>query len=155
MMEKHELKKTSMASLHPIISESVKDGGQFVFYPSGMSMYPTIVEKEDCVVLIEAKELEKNDLILYLREGGKYVLHRIISKANGKYILCGDNQYVLERGISESQIIAKASEIRKPDGRTFNLCQIRAYRPSPKRFIIRQLYRFRSFLGRIKRKLLG
>lgn len=152
-MEQKSFMQTSMSSLHPIICESIKDGGQFVFYPSGMSMYPTIKEKEDCVVLVEAENLQKNDLILYLRDNGKYVLHRIISLKNGKYILCGDNQVVYERGITDSNIIAMAHEIRKPSGKVISLDEIRAYTPTPWQFVIRQIFRIRSLLGRIKRKI--
>lgn len=152
-MEQKSFMQTSMSRLHPIICEAIKDGGQFVFYPSGMSMYPTIKEKEDCVVLVEAKSLQKNDLILYLRDNGKYVLHRIISLKNGHYILCGDNQFVYERGITDSHIIAMAHEIRKPSGKVISLDEIRAYTPSLWQFVIRQIFRIRSLLGRIKRRI--
>lgn len=155
MSMNNRLTETRMKELHPIICESIKDGGQFVFYPSGMSMYPTIKEKQDCVVLQEAKNLIKNDLILYTRENGQYVLHRIIRVKNGKYTLCGDNQHTYERGLPESSIIAMATEIRKPDGSVISLDEIRLYKPKAKLFIKRQIYRVRNFLGRIKKRLLN
>lgn len=144
---------TSMAELHPIISESIRDGGQFVFYPAGISMLPTIKEKEDCVVLAEAKDLHKYDLILYLRDNGHYVLHRIINIKNGKYTLCGDNQYRYEYNIRHDQIIAMAEEIRKKDGTILNLLEIRSYKPSFLQSFRRTAMCLRMFAGRVYRKV--
>lgn len=107
--------KQKMSDLCPFIKESIRDGGQFVFFPSGDSMRPTIIPDEDCVVLVEPDNLEKFDLVLFTRPNGKYVLHRIINIKNGEYIIKGDNQNWTEK-TSEAHIIAKVSEIRKKDG---------------------------------------
>ena len=142
-----------MEMLHPIISESIREGGQFVFYPSGISMLPTIKEREDCVVLVEADDLHKNDLILYRRKCGKYVLHRIMNIKNGEYTLCGDNQFRYEYGITSDMIIAMASEIRKKDGHVITLEGIRSYKPCVSQYVRRMLMCFRMFLGRIYRRI--
>ena len=152
-MTGNSLTHTSMAELHPIISESIRDGGQFVFYPSGISMLPTIKEKEDCVVLAEAENLQKYDMILYLRDNGHYVLHRIMSIKNGQYTLCGDNQYRYEYGIRHDQIIAMAVEIRKKNGSIISLSDIRAYKPTLFISLRRASKCFRLFAGRIYRKI--
>ena len=150
-MNNHDFTHTSMEMLHPIISESIREGGQFVFYPSGISMLPTIKEREDCVVLVEADDLQKNDLILYRRKTGQYVLHRIMKIKSAYYILCGDNQFRYEYGITSDRVIAKASEIRKKDGTILTLDDIRAYHPPTGLYIHRILMCFRMFLGRIYR----
>ena len=152
-MNSDNMTRTRMELLHPIISESIREGGQFVFYPSGISMLPTIKEREDCVVLVEADDLQKNDLILYRRKCGKYVLHRIIDIKNGEYTLCGDNQFRYEYGITSDMTIAMASEIRKKDGSVITLADIRAYKPSSYLFIRRKLMCVRMFLGRIYRRI--
>ncbi len=104
-----------MEDLLPIITESIRNGGQFVFYPSGDSMRPTIVPEQDCVVLIEPKDIKKYDLVLFTRKSGKFVLHRIIKIKNGEYKIKGDNQNWTET-TSYDSVIAKVYEIRKKDG---------------------------------------
>ncbi len=110
--------KRSMNDLHPFISESIRDGGQFVFYPGGNSMLPTIIPNTDCVVLVEAKNLKKYDLVLFTRTDGKYVLHRIMKIHCGQYTIKGDNQNWTET-TTEANIIAKVSEIRKKNGKVY------------------------------------
>lgn len=108
-----------MTELHPLICESIRDGGQFVFYPTGISMLPTVIPNEDCVVLVEPKNIKKYDLILFTRPNGKYVLHRIINIKNGEYIIKGDNQNWTEKTTID-KVIAKVSEVRKKDGSVIN-----------------------------------
>lgn len=112
----NKTEKVSMEKLHPIICEAIRDDGQFVFYPTGTSMLPTIIPGEDCVILIEANHIKKYDLVLFLRQNGIYVLHRIVNIKNGEYIIMGDNQNWFEK-ITRDQIIAKVSEIRKKNGK--------------------------------------
>ena len=116
----------SMEELHPLINEAIRVGGQFVLIPKGVSMLPTIEPLKDSLVLVKAENLQKNDIILYKRKSGGYVVHRIIYIKDGEYIMCGDNQIWLEKGIRADMIIAKVSEIRKQDGRIFSSQQIRS-----------------------------
>ena len=110
-----------MEDMYPLICEAIKDKGQFILHPKGTSMLPTIKPIEDCIVLVEVDKLEKNDIILYKRNTGTFVVHRIMGMKNGNYILCGDNQTELEHGITKGQIIAKVSQIRKNGGKI--LCE--------------------------------
>ncbi len=107
---------STMNEVVPFIKESVKDGGQFVLFPRGKSMNPTIVEGEDCVVLTELCNVSVYDIVLYRRKSGKYVLHRIMKEENGKYTMCGDNQAEYEKGIEKDCFIAMVTQIRKGDG---------------------------------------
>ena len=115
-----------MAELHPLICEAIRDGGQFVLVPKGVSMLPTILPLKDSIVLVEKENLQKNDIVLYKRNNGMYVAHRIISIKNGEYIMCGDNQTALEKGITESMIIAKVDRILKEDGTVVDSQQIKS-----------------------------
>lgn len=129
-----------MAYLEPLIREAIRDGGQFILTPKGVSMLPTIVPIKDKIVLVEANSITKNDIVLYKRKSGTYVAHRIMRIKNGQYTMCGDNQFAFEKGIDSSQIIAKVSEIRKSNGavlshkdiqkgsRLFNLAAMRLYK---------------------------
>lgn len=95
-----------------VIQEVLDSGGEFQLYPRGSSMLPLIQEGRDWVRLIQkGKTLHRNDIILYHRSDGSFVLHRIIKIRSDGYVLCGDNQVQLERGVQEDQVIALVKEI--------------------------------------------
>lgn len=99
-----------------VIEEVLNSGGEFRMYPKGISMLPLIVPKRDSVVL-EKKEIssiKKHDIILYRRNNGQFILHRILKVCkNGTYVLCGDNQTVMEKNVRPEQIIGYVSKIYK------------------------------------------
>lgn len=107
-------KDFSLAELYPLIAEGIKSGGTYRFYPKGVSMLPLLKEGKDSVVLSEVSSLKKGDMVLYRRENGMFVIHRIIKKSN-TFTMCGDNQFLLEEGIKETQILAKVTAIYKKD----------------------------------------
>ena len=50
--------------------------------------------------------LKKYDIPLFRRKDGSFILHRILKVCNdGTYVVCGDNQTVLEYGVRDEQII--------------------------------------------------
>lgn len=52
-------------------------------------------------------KLLKHQVILYRRENGAYVLHRVMENSDhNSYVLCGDNQYRKEYGVQPEQILA-------------------------------------------------
>lgn len=99
--------KFSMEEIFPLIEEGIKNNGKFRFYPKGKSMLPLLVEGEDSVVFISPDNIKKYDMILYRRVNNGYVLHRVIGIRNEEYLLCGDNQCEIEKGIKKEQILAK------------------------------------------------
>ena len=88
-----------------VISEAVEDSGEFTLYPKGFSMLPTIRQNRDYVTLIKAFGLKKGDIVLYKRKSGEFVLHRILKINKSGILLCGDNQSVIESGITENDIL--------------------------------------------------
>ena len=109
-----EAKKIRMEQLAPLIEETLADGGTFEIAIKGTSMLPLLVEGRDTVVLAAVGDTpEKNDILFYRRSNGAYVLHRTLGSRNGEYIMCGDNQWVLERGIEHSQVIGKVCKITR------------------------------------------
>ena len=101
-----------------IIEEVLNSGGEFLLSPKGTSMLPLIVQGKDRVVLkkYDTSEPKKHDIIFYRRTDGTFVLHRIVKKAkDGTFVLCGDNQLVLEKGIATEQIIGYVTAIHKED----------------------------------------
>ncbi len=108
--------RMKMENMHPIITEALENNGEFVFFPRGKSMLPTIVPEIDMVTLIPPNNIEKYDIVLYKRKNGQYILHRVIKTKTNSFVMCGDNQLSYEKGILQSQLIAKVKCITKPDG---------------------------------------
>ena len=98
--------KINMEELVPLIKEVIDSGAVFRLYPRGESMLPTICQGEDSVDLAKPSELKKYDIVLYQRECGKYVLHRIVNIRGDLCDMCGDNQLEIEKDIPASSIIA-------------------------------------------------
>ena len=139
-----------MEDMCPLIREAIKDNGQFILHPKGTSMLPTIKPIVDSIVLVEFDNLEKYDIILYKRNVGTFVVHRIMGIKNGQYILCGDNQFDLEYGILPEQIIAKVSQIRKSNGSVLCEEDIRAplvnLKLNIRRLYMKLIFRTKQFL---------
>ena len=99
-------KDLKMEQLMPLIRERWAAGQTVRFSPRGVSMLPMLRQGLDSVVLSPLPDkLEKYDLPLYQRESGQYVLHRIVAVGE-TYTCLGDNQFVLEHGLTHSQMIA-------------------------------------------------
>lgn len=101
-------KETTLDAVMDIIIEKLNSGGTVTFTPNGTSMMPMLRDGQDIVVLKKPDgRLRLFDVPLYRRDSGQYVLHRVIDFCNdGSYIICGDNQFVKEKGIRDDQIIA-------------------------------------------------
>ena len=93
-----------------LIEKYIKENGEFVAIPVGTSMYPMLRNRRDSVYLVRynGEGLKKYDLPVYKRDNGQQVMHRCLGKDENGYIMCGDNQWTLEHGIREDQIIAVA-----------------------------------------------
>ena len=98
----------------PLMREQLAAGGTVTFSPRGVSMLPMLRQGRDTVTLspIEGR-LKKYDIPLYRRADGSYILHRVVGFSGGAYIMCGDNQYVMERGVPHSRVVAVVSKIRR------------------------------------------
>ncbi len=107
-----------MEDMHPLITQALEQNGKFDFFPRGVSMLPTIVPEMDMVTLIPPADIKRYDVILYKRQNGKYILHRIIKVKKNSFVMSGDNQLSYEKGIVQSQFIAKVKCITKPSGQT-------------------------------------
>ncbi len=109
MPEKKQYKLSEYDETIRIVLES---GGEFRMYPRGTSMLPLLVQGRDSVVLVRPERSpEKGDIAFYLREGGAYVLHRIVGREGDLYTMCGDNQLQREQGIRREQIIAVVDRV--------------------------------------------
>lgn len=103
-----------LADLCPTIRTVIESGGEFLVYPNGTSMLPTIRPGKDAVLLCRADSVACGDLLLYQRKNGAYVLHRVVKlRKDGSYVLRGDNQFFDEGGIFPSDVVAKVSAIKR------------------------------------------
>ena len=81
---------------------------------SGSSMTPFLVHGRDTVYLSKVTApLTRGDMILYRRDSGDYILHRIFRAEGDNYILVGDAQTMMEPGIRADQVLAVATAVRR------------------------------------------
>ena len=95
----------------------INEQGQLVYTNVGDSMYPLIKPRDLLVIKKVTAPLKKNDIPLYKRDSGQYVLHRIVKIKNGEYYICGDNRAFIERGITDRHIIGVLTDIVR-EGKT-------------------------------------
>ena len=81
---------------------------------SGSSMTPFLVHGRDAVYLSKVdRPLRRGDMVLYQRDSGAYVLHRIFFAEADAYTMVGDAQTRLEPGIRPDQIRALVIAVRR------------------------------------------
>ena len=103
-----------LSELYPVIQEALAMGGEFTVYPGGTSMLPTICPGKDAVVLSLPNKVKRGDILLYRRESGVFVLHRVVGiRKDGSLVMRGDNQFFNESGVLPSQVIAVVARYYK------------------------------------------
>lgn len=88
------------------LEQALKEEKEIWTVASGDSMLPCIRPQKDILHLVyPTAHIQKYDVILYRRTNGSYILHRVMEVRDTEYVLCGDNQYILELGITDKQIL--------------------------------------------------
>lgn len=93
------------------IERSIKELGYAVVPIKGTSMMPLLKEGRDRVELKPYchERLKKGDVVLYKKNDGTLVLHRIIKTENGEFFtVLGDHQFKNAERVNNNQIIAVA-----------------------------------------------
>ena len=101
------------------IEPLLKAGACIQIYPQGYSMYPFIDPRRDEVVLAgieEGSALWRGDVVLYRRENGMLVLHRIYKIGQDGLYLLGDHQTAIEGPVRREQVKGKMTGMVR-DGR--------------------------------------
>lgn len=81
---------------------------------SGSSMTPFLVHSRDTAYLSKVtRPLKKGDMILYRRDNGAYILHRIYRVTPDGYRLVGDAQILIEKGVRPDQVLALVTAVRR------------------------------------------
>lgn len=74
---------------------------------TGNSMSPFLIHGRDTVYLSRLTcPARRGDILLYRRDNGGYVLHRVYAATSEEYTMVGDAQTELEPGIRPDQVIA-------------------------------------------------
>ena len=138
----------------PLIEAAIESGGVFTLHPKGDSMKPLLRSGMDGVQLSAPDGAGVGDIVLFRRDNGQFVIHRIVDEKDDGFVFCGDNQCVLEGGIKREQFIAKGCAIVR-DGIVTPIDDptYQAYvRTLPKR---RRRIQRRATLRAIKKKIFG
>lgn len=97
----------SLGQMLPAMLETLKTDGEVSFVSKGNSMRPMLRDAKDTVILRKPQfPLKKYDIPLYIRENNKFVLHRVISVKDGKYIIRGDNCNYIEDNVKDENVVA-------------------------------------------------
>lgn len=145
------MNKVRLEDFYPLIKETLDSGGTFSMTITGTSMFPFILGNRDKVTLSPITgKLKKNDLPLYRRDDGAFVLHRIVKvEKDGTYTCCGDHQVALEKGLRHDQMIGIATEFVRKGKRITNKNLIyRFYR-----MVWTWLRRYRAYFFTVQHKL--
>ena len=93
------------------IERSIKELGYAVAPIAGTRMMPLLKEGRDRVELepCSQERLKKGNVVLYKKNDGTLVLHRIIKTENGEFFtVLGDHQFNNDERVNNNQIIAVA-----------------------------------------------
>lgn len=110
----------SMDELVPLLMMQLETSGSAILNVTGYSMLPMLHSRKDAVRLAPVDQLQgKGELILYRRDNGLYVLHRILREKKDGYVCCGDNQFITER-IRRDQVLAVVRGFTR-NGKTYSV----------------------------------
>ncbi|MBQ6153579.1 MAG: S24/S26 family peptidase [Ruminococcus sp.] len=136
-----------------LMEEAFSRGSTVCFTPSGTSMLPMLNGTTDTVTLSKKpSQLHQYDVIFYVREGGVFVLHRIVKcEKDGTFTLSGDSQYYLEKGVRYEDVKALMTSYT-------HLGKERSVTSFSYQFYIRRMIlkkRIRMFLSSVYHKVLS
>lgn len=95
------------------IEDILKQDGIYVGLTKGVSMRPMLRAGKDTVLISPLNgRLKKYDVPLY-RRGEDYVLHRVVEVREADYVICGDNCFFKEYGITDQQLVGVLSGFRR------------------------------------------
>lgn len=101
--------------------EEINRTGKLIYTNVGDSMMPLIRQNRDLLIIERINgKLKKYDVPLYKRDSGQYVLHRILKTRKNDYVMCGDNRWQKEYGITDRHMIGVLTGIVR-DGRTVSV----------------------------------
>lgn len=109
----HKVTVIDPQELIPQLLELLDETDTVPLLISGNSMSPFLIHGRDTVFLSKiVTPPQRGDMILYRRDNGKFVLHRVYE--TGKtFTMVGDAQTLLEKGIRPEQMLAKVTAVTR------------------------------------------
>lgn len=98
------------------IEQLLREGNTICVMPQGYSMYPMLVPGRDSVMIepvcvsdggrqaVGEKRIRRGDVVLYRRDAGILVLHRVFHVGKDGYYMVGDNQTQIEGPLRGDQL---------------------------------------------------
>lgn len=101
--------------------EIITRDGRLIYTNVGDSMWPLIREGRDLLVIERASgRLKRYDVPLYRRDSGQYVRHRVLKVRENDYVICGDNRWHRETGITDRHILGVLTAVIR-DGKELSI----------------------------------
>ena len=106
---------TSGKSCKIDLEQLLREGNIIRIKPQGYSMYPLFIPGRDEALIqqAEAETCHRNDVVLYRRDQGILVLHRICKVTSQGFYMVGDNQCEVEGPLRPDQIIGKLIAVNR------------------------------------------
>lgn len=103
------------AGWHDSFLSLLQEGKTVEITTIGTSMFPLFITPEDRAVLAAADpaKLRRGDVVLYRRDSGMLVIHRICRKTADGFYMTGDNQTALEGPLRPEQLLAVMVSFRR------------------------------------------
>ena len=114
----NQKRDVSMAQLSELILPLLEQGTDVELTATGNSMRPLWRHKKDVIKLtaVDIQNIKKWDVLLFRRESGAYVLHRVVKVRENVVDFLGDGQFSIEKDIPKSQILAKVKGYKRNGG---------------------------------------
>ncbi len=95
-----------------VYRELIENGKEVRLNVCGYSMEPFLKEGRDSVLLKKCdRPLKKGDIAMYVRENGRYILHRVVKTDGESCFFAGDAQTFVEGPLNISCVFARVSEV--------------------------------------------
>lgn len=97
-----------------LLSGVLDQGAAVPLVVSGSSMVPFLVHGRDTVYLSWIENpIKRGDIVLYRRNNGELVLHRVCRLTAAGFTMVGDAQQETEPGIRPEQLLAVTTAVRR------------------------------------------
>lgn len=97
------------------LEQLLREGNIIRIKPQGHSMYPLFIPGRDEALIQQSDgtDCHRNDVVLYRRDQGILVLHRICRITSDGFYMVGDNQSDVEGRLRQEQIIGKLIAVNR------------------------------------------
>ena len=114
--------QVSTEALLPFLLELLSENKAINMRVTGNSMMPLWRDRVDSVILKKPDTIKNLDVVLYVQDGGKAILHRIVKCRKEGYYIVGDNQMDIDGPIRPNQIKAVVTDFWR-SGRLYSCKQ--------------------------------